>query len=135
MQSPGETMADATQVQGITQVAMTVSDVPAAVTFYKDAIGLPQLPIPAGPTMAFFMMGDVRLMISQPEAGFAPGGGTIIYMKVADIKGAVAGMKGRGVSFIRDEHLIAKLPDREVWLAEFKDPSGNHLCLMSEVKG
>jgi methylmalonyl-CoA/ethylmalonyl-CoA epimerase len=127
-------MGDGTQVQGITQVAMTVNDVPASVTFYRDAIGLPQLPIPAGPTMAFFMMGDVRLMLSQPEAGFAPGGGTVIYMKVTDIKGAVAAMKGRGVTFLRDEHLIAKLPDREVWLAEFKDPSGNALCLMSEVK-
>jgi methylmalonyl-CoA/ethylmalonyl-CoA epimerase len=127
-------MSDATQVLGITQVAITVSDVPEAVKFYRDALGLPQLPIPAPPTMAFFMMGDVRLMLSQPEPGFNPGAGTVVYLKVADIKGAVAGMKGRGVTFLRDEHLIAKLPDREVWLAEFKDPSGNPLCLMSEVK-
>ena len=60
-------MSDGTQVSGITQVAMTVRDVPAAVAFYRDALGLPQLPIPAPPTMAFFMMGNVRLMIAQPE--------------------------------------------------------------------
>lgn len=127
-------MGDATQVQGVIQVALTVSDVPAAVAFYRDAVGLPQLPIPTQPTLAFFMMGDVRLMISQPEAGFAPGGGTVIYLKVADIATAVAAMKARGVPFGRDAHLIARLPDREVWLAEFRDPSGNPLALMSEVR-
>ena len=127
-------MGDGTQVEGVTQIAITVSDVPAAVQFYGGAIGLPQLPIPAPPTMAFFMMGDVRLMLSQPEAGFAPGGGTVVYLKVGRIKEAVAAMKARGVTFVRDEHLIAKLPDREVWLAEIKDPSGNALALMSEVK-
>jgi methylmalonyl-CoA/ethylmalonyl-CoA epimerase len=103
------------------------------VIFFRDAVGLPQLPIPAPPTMAFFMMGDVRLMISQPEANLTPGGGTILYLKVERIAEAVKAMKARGVTFIRDEHLIAKLPDREIWLAEFKDPDGNAMALMSEV--
>ncbi|MDQ8165558.1 MAG: glyoxalase, partial [Gemmatimonadota bacterium] len=62
-------MGNASLVLGVTQVAMTVTDVPRAVEFYRDAVGIPQLPIPAGPTMAFFMMGDVRLMLSQPEPG------------------------------------------------------------------
>jgi len=66
-------------VLGITQVAMTVSDVPRAVNVFRDAVGLPQLPIPAPPTMAFLMMGGVRLMITQPEPGFNPGSGTVIY--------------------------------------------------------
>jgi methylmalonyl-CoA/ethylmalonyl-CoA epimerase len=127
-------MGSASKVLGITQIAITVADVPRAVAFYRDEVGLPQLPIPAGPTMAFFMIGDVRLMISQPEPGFTPGGGTVVYLKVERIADAVQEMKSRGVHFIRDAHLIAKLPDREVWLAEFKDPSGNLLALMSEVK-
>jgi methylmalonyl-CoA/ethylmalonyl-CoA epimerase len=128
-------MSDGTQVSGITQVAMTVRDVPAAVAFYRDALGLPQLPIPAPPTMAFFMMGNVRLMIAQPEPGFTPGGsGTMLYLTVERIAEAAAAMEARGVKFIRGAHMIAKLPDREVWLAEFKDPDGNPLALMSEVK-
>ena len=127
-------MADS-QVQGLMQVAITVNDVPAAVKFYRDAIGLPQLPIPAPPTMAFLMMGDIRLMLSQPEPGFTPGAaGTIIYMKVERIQEAAAAMKSRGVAFSAEPHMIAKLPDREVWLAEFRDPAGNPLCLMSEVR-
>jgi methylmalonyl-CoA/ethylmalonyl-CoA epimerase len=127
-------MGNASAVLGITQVAMTVSDVSRALPFYRDAIGLPQLPIPAPPTMAFLMMGNVRLMLSQPEAGFTPGGGTIIYLTVERIAEVVAAMKVRGVPFVTDEHLVAKLPDREIWLADFKDPDGNVLCLMSEVK-
>lgn len=127
-------MPDPSHVLGITQIAITVNDAPRAVLFYRDAIGLPQLPIPAPPTMAFLMMGDVRLLLSQPEPGFNPGGGTVVYLKVERIADAVVAMKARGVVFIRDEHLIAKLPDREVWLAEFKDPDGNALALMSEVK-
>lgn len=127
-------MGDASLVLGVTQVAMTVADVPRAVEFYRDAVGLPQLPIPAGPSMAFFMMGDVRLMIAQPEPGFTPGAGTVVYLKVDQIADAVTVMKARGVEFVRDAHLIAKLPDREVWLADFRDPSGNPLALMSEVK-
>jgi hypothetical protein len=30
--------------------------------------------------------------------------------------------------------MIAKLPDREVWLADFLDSEGNVLALMSEPK-
>ena len=127
-------MGNASQVLGITQVAMTVSDVPRSLAFYRDAVGLPQLPIPAPPTMAFLMMGNVRLMLTQPEAGFTPGGGTIVYLTVERIADSVAAMKARGVKFLTDEHLIAKLPDREVWLADFKDPDGQSVCLMSEVK-
>jgi methylmalonyl-CoA/ethylmalonyl-CoA epimerase len=31
-------------------------------------------------------------------------------------------------------HLIAKLPDHELWMAFFRDPEGNLLALMSEVR-
>lgn len=120
-------------VTGVAQVAITVGDVPQAVTFYRDQVGLPQLPIPAPPTMAFFSMGTTRLMLSQPEPGFTPGGGTVVYLAVEDIHAAAQAMTSRGVKFGRAAHLIAKLPDREIWLAEFRDPSGNALALMSEV--
>ncbi|HVZ48190.1 MAG TPA: VOC family protein [Gemmatimonadaceae bacterium] len=120
-------------IDGIVQVAITVRDVPRAVAFYRDALGLPQLPIPAPPTLAFLRAGDVRIMLSQPEGDFRPGGGTVLYYKVADIQAAVAEMTSRGVTFPGGAHLIAKLPDRDVWLAEFRDPDGNTLALMSEV--
>lgn len=126
-------MPGSTTIDGVMQIALTVSDVPRAVAFYRDAIGLEQLPIPAPPSLAFLRAGDVRVMLSQPEPGFTPGGGTVVYYKVADIQAATAAMKSRGVAFIGEPHRIARLPDREVWLAELHDPDGNTLALMSEV--
>ena len=43
-------------------------------------------------------------------------------------------LKGRGVTFRKAPHLIAKLADREVWMAFFDDTEGNTLALMSERK-
>lgn len=120
-------------IEGVMQVAITVGDVPRAVAFYRDTLGMAQLPIPAPPTMAFLAAGGVRLMLSQPEGGLEPGGGTVVYYKVGDIRAAVAAMRARGAVFEQDPHVVAKLPDREVWLAATRDPDGNNLALMSEV--
>jgi len=40
----------------------------------------------------------------------------------------------RGVSFEKQPHLIAKMPDHELWMAFFRDPDENLLALMSEVQ-
>lgn len=127
-------MAGATKVSGLTQVAISVTDVPRAVAFYRDAVGLTQLPIPAQDTLAFLTMGSIRLMISKEEGNLKPGGGTVLYFTVENIQDAAKEMAARGVEFPTGPHLIARLPDREIWLAEFKDPDGNYLALMSEVK-
>jgi catechol 2,3-dioxygenase-like lactoylglutathione lyase family enzyme len=118
----------------IGQITLAVGDVPRAVAFYRDALGIRQLPIPAPPSMAFFDCGGIRLMLSLPE-GAGPGtGGGAIYFRVADIRRVYAGLKERGVVFQDEPHLIAKLPDHELWMTFFRDPSGNLLALMSEQK-
>jgi methylmalonyl-CoA/ethylmalonyl-CoA epimerase len=38
----------------------------------------------------------------------------------------------KGVAFVGDPHLIAKMPDHELWLAEFRDSEGNVMALMEE---
>ena len=58
----------------------------------------------------------------------------MLYFDVADIQLAHAGLIARGVMFKSEPHVVAKLPDREVWLADFGDGEGNTLALMSEVK-
>ena len=42
-------------------------------------------------------------------------------------------LKAQGVEFVQDAHLVAKMPDHDLWMAFVKDPSGNVLGLMSEV--
>ena len=43
-------------------------------------------------------------------------------------------MAERGVKFGGAPHFIAKMPDHDLWLAEFEDPDGNPLALMCEVR-
>lgn len=113
------------------QVALTVSDVERSTAFYRDAVGLPFL-FAAGPTLAFLDLGGVRLMLSAPEGEFTPGSSTVLYLKVSDIETVYAQMRGRGVAFVDTPHLIAKMPDHDLWMVFFKDPDGHTLALMAE---
>jgi methylmalonyl-CoA/ethylmalonyl-CoA epimerase len=61
-------------------------------------------------------------------------GTSIIYFKVADINQAHQHMKSRGVEFVDEPHLIARLPDHDLWMTFFRDSEGNLLSMMSEVR-
>jgi methylmalonyl-CoA/ethylmalonyl-CoA epimerase len=122
----------ATTIQGIGQIAITIRDLTKSIEFYRDAVGL-QFLFQAGPTMAFFQCGDVRVMISTPEADGATYS-SILYFRVADINTAASEMKARGVVFEREPQLIAKMPDHDLWMAFFRDPDRNVMALMSEVR-
>ena len=113
------------------QVALTVSDVERSIAFYRDAVGLRFL-FSAGPTLAFLDLGGVRLMLSGPEGDFTPGSSTVLYIKVADILASSAEMKARGVNFVDEPHLIARMPDHDLWMCFFRDPDGHTLALMCE---
>lgn len=116
----------------IGQIAITVSDVSRAVPFYRDTLGI-KLLFQAPPNLAFFDCDGVRLMLSQPEK---PGESfsSVIYFKVADIQAAHRTLVDRGVTFDQGPHLIARMPDHELWMAFFRDPDRNVLALMSEVR-
>src|SRR5258705_5576106 len=59
-------VADGFGLSRIGQIAMTVHDLPRAIAFYRDVLGLTFL-FEAPPAMAFFDCGGVRLMMSLPE--------------------------------------------------------------------
>jgi methylmalonyl-CoA/ethylmalonyl-CoA epimerase len=120
---------------GITQIgqlAIPVQDLERAITFYRDRLGLPHLFTASG--LAFFQCGEVRLMLSRPENAEADHPGSILYYKVADIQQAYAQLRAHQVDLIDEPHLIAKLPDHDLWLVFFRDTEGNTLALMSEVR-
>lgn len=119
------------EIAGLGQVALTVSDVSRSVEFYRDSVGLRFLFAPA-PSLAFFDVGGVRLMLSAPEGEFTPGSGTVLYLRVADIERAHAAMRERGVAFVDAPHLVARMPDHDLWMCFFKDPDGHLLALMCE---
>ena len=60
--------------------------------------------------------------------------GSVLYFKVDSIDSAYADLKGRSVDFRDEPHLIAKLPDHELWMAFFTDGEGNTLALMHEKR-
>lgn len=116
-------------LSAIGQIAVTVADVDRAIAFYRDTLGL--RPLFQFPGMGFFDCGGVRLMLSRPE-GAGPGN-SVIYFKVADLDEAFRELAGRGLKFEQEPHIVARLPDHNLWMAFFRDPDGNLLGLMSEV--
>jgi methylmalonyl-CoA/ethylmalonyl-CoA epimerase len=128
--TPASLTTAATQLESIGQVALTVHDLAESKRFYQEVLGMMFL-FDAG-TMAFFQVGNVRLMIGLPEKETNPEG-TILYFRVADIQRTAEAFKQKSVVFLQEPHLVAKMPDHDLWMAFFKDPTGNVLGLMSEV--
>lgn len=121
-----------TPIENVGQIAITTHDLPAAVEFYRDKLGLEFL-FDAG-HMAFFMCGAVRLMVAVPENADVDHPSSIIYFRVPDIEAAHAELIGRAVPFEDKPHLIATMPDHDLWMAFFRDPDRNLLGLMAEVR-
>lgn len=53
----------------------------------------------------------------------------------ADIQEAHQTLVAKGVTFYGEPHLVAKMPDHDLWMAFFRDPDQNLLALMCEVRG
>src|SRR6266478_9514605 len=116
----------------IGQIAVTVTDIDRAVLFYRDTLGMPLLF--QVPNMAFFDCGEVRLMLGLAEK---PGEifSSVIYYKVDQIQQAYEMLSSRGVEFEAKPHLIAKMPDHDLWMAFLRDPDRNLVALMCEMRG
>jgi methylmalonyl-CoA/ethylmalonyl-CoA epimerase len=120
-------------ISRIGQIAINAHDVERAAVFYQNALGL-KLLFKAGPGLAFFDCGGVRLMITLPEKPEFDHPSSVLYFTVPDIQAAHARMKTGGVHFEDEPHLIAKMPDHDLWMTFFRDSENNLLGLMSEVK-
>src|SRR5262245_3658978 len=116
----------------IGQIAITVQDLPRAVAFYRDVLGMRQL-VDAGPKLSFFDCGGVRLMLDIPEQAEFQHPPSILYYKVDDIGGVHRELKAKGVRFEDEPHVIATLPTHQLWMTFARDSEGNVFALMSEV--
>ena len=121
-----------TPVTSIGQISIRVHDIDRAVAFYRDALGLDFL-FDGGP-LAFLTCGDVRLMLTKPESDEFDHPSSTLYFRVDDIEAARAELVERGVPFEDEPHLIARMPDHELWMTFFRDPDRNLHGLMSEVR-
>jgi methylmalonyl-CoA/ethylmalonyl-CoA epimerase len=116
----------------IGQIFVNVQDLDRAIAFYRDTLGMRFL-FQAPPSMAFFDCDGIRLMLGVPDRPDLDHPASIIYYKVDDIERVYETFNARGVNFETKPHLVAPMPDYDLWLADFYDSEGNLLALMSEV--
>jgi catechol 2,3-dioxygenase-like lactoylglutathione lyase family enzyme len=115
----------------IGQIAINAHDVDRATAFYRDVLGLRHL-FRAG-QLSFFDCGGVRLMLDKPEKPEFDHLSSILYFQVADIQAAFQRLKSAGAVFEDEPHLLARMPNHDLWMTFFRDTEGNLLALMCEV--
>jgi methylmalonyl-CoA/ethylmalonyl-CoA epimerase len=128
-----KTMSEGPGITRLGQIQIGAHDVERAADFYEKVLGL-KLLFKAPPGLAFFDCGGVRLMLSPPEKPEFDHASSILYFVVPDINAAQAKMKAKGVRFEDEPHMIARMPDHDLWMTHFHDTEDNLLALMSEVK-
>jgi len=121
------------------QVRYIVRDVDAAIAFYCKHLGFQEVMHPA-PTFAMLGKGDLRLVLSSPNAGPGggqamsdgteptPGGWNRFSLEVVDLGAAVEALRKAGVHF-RNE-IVTGVGGKQI-LAE--DPSGNPVELFEPL--
>ncbi|HZS70821.1 MAG TPA: VOC family protein [Candidatus Acidoferrum sp.] len=131
MSNPGMAASPAALAR-IAQIAINAHDVDRATAFYRDVLGLRHL-FRAG-QLSFFDCGGIRLMLDKAEKPEFDHPSSILYFQVGDIQRAFERMKAAGVKFEDEPHVIARMPDHDLWMTFFRDSEGNLLALMHEAK-
>jgi len=116
----------------IGQLALHVSDADRAERFYRDTLELKLLF--RFDKLVFFDCDGVRLMLEGGHESTGKREQFCIYFRVSGIEAVVAALKSKQVYFERDAHMVAKMPDHELWMAFLHDPDGNLLALMEEKR-
>ena len=119
-------------IETIGQIAIAVSDIKKFVDFYQNTLEL-KLLFEAPPGLAFFDCGGVRLMLTIPQGEERDHQTSVIYYKVNDIKAATTALKAKGVTFIHEPQMTAKMEDHELWIGFIRDPDENLVGIMAEI--
>ena len=113
-------------VNGLRQVAQHVDDLERAVAFYRDVLQLELVARYDPPGLAFFRLGDVRLLL---EAGAPP---AVIYLAVDDVRVVTDQLRNAGVRIESEPHVIHVDEDGRFGrageaeeMAFFRDSEGN----------
>ncbi|HEY8123477.1 MAG TPA: VOC family protein [Myxococcota bacterium] len=131
-------MGSALSIDSLHQVAVATADLARSIAFYRGALGLRLIAEFSPPGLAFFALGDTRLLVEAAREAKPAGG--VLYFRVDDIQAAHAALKARGVAFDRAPHAIHRDDDGTFgergateWMAFFRDPDGNVLALAERV--
>jgi len=120
------------QISGILQIAISVQDIDRATAFYRDVLGLRLLF--NAPNMAFFDCGGIRLYLAAGEGAEQHGTSSHLYFRSSDVAALSAALKEKSVSIHQEPHIIARMPDHDLWLLWIRDSEQNLLGVMEERK-
>jgi len=119
-------------IESIGQIAIAVSDIKKAITFYQDILEIELLfETPNG--LAFFQCGEIRLMLTTLQGGESDHNTSVIYYKVNDIQQVASTLKSKNIVFVQEPQLTAKMPDHELWMGFIRDPDQNLIGIMAEL--
>ncbi len=119
-----------THLSHIGQIAVAVDDIDRATAFYRDALGMKFL-FAAPPGLAFFDAGGTRLMLDGAAEPEFDRPGSILYFDVPDVQAAYEDLQERGVLFIDEPHVVAPMPNGDLWMSFFRDPDANTMAIMA----
>lgn len=113
------------------QIAQHADDLGRAAAFYRDILGFRELAVFDPPGLAFFDLGNIRLLL---EGGAAT---ATLYLQVSDIGQAHAALLAKGVEFVDEPHMIFfdkegqfGEPNCEEWMVFLRDSEGNLVGLV-----
>jgi catechol 2,3-dioxygenase-like lactoylglutathione lyase family enzyme len=109
-----------------TLTSFAVDDIPAAVSFYGDTLGLRCTPTSG---VLFLHHPDGHDTLVYPKPDHIPASYTVLNFVVEDVDDAIDELLARGVRLLRydapgvDDKGVVRGPDRDI--AWFADPAGN----------
>ncbi|HKD79422.1 MAG TPA: VOC family protein [Candidatus Angelobacter sp.] len=118
-------MAGSIQLSRIAAIMLGVRDLPKAVDFYKEKLGLTL--IMQEPSLALLQCGTVMLGLSRGHVNMAPhvAGATEVVFGVDNVRAAHKALTDRGLEFISEPRQATPTE----WVAHFKDVDGHVLSI------
>ena len=117
-------------ITGVAQVALPVEDLGRAHAFYRDVLGLTSLFEVSD--MAFLMAGNLRLLLGLEPDAEKRKHCSVLYFRVPNAAEGEARLRAHGVEIVGPAHLVARMPDHELWIGFFRDSEGHTMALLSE---
>ena len=118
-------MTGAVQLSRITSIMLGVRDLPQALAFYKEKLGLTV--IMQEPSLALLQCGGVMLGLSRGHVNLAPhvAGATEVVFGVEGVRATYKALSAQGVIFMSEPRQATPTD----WVAHFKDPDGHILSI------
>lgn len=128
----GEMILEKNLIKKVGQIGIPVKNLEKAIHFYQEKLELSLLF--HTDTMAFFECNGLRLLLSLPEKEEFAHSSSVIYFQVENIREVYEDLLDKGVTFMDEPHVVAKIGQTETWMTFFKDSEENTHALLSEVQ-